>query len=449
MLVATPDAYQLIHETTQTLAAVEAVGMRIDVPYLQRMCSKAEQKIKTLSEELKSSDIWRSWKKRYGAKASLGSRKQLATILFGELQLPCTKQTANGQPSTEEEDLEATGHPFARSYVQLQKLNKLHGTYLKGVLREVEGEFLHPFFNTHLVRSYRTSSDSPNFQNIPVRNPEIAKVIRRAFIPRDGHVLLEIDFSAIEVRAAAWYHKDPTMLQYIETGHDMHKDMAMECFMLPSDQVSKQARYTAKNGFVFPEFYGSYYVDVASNIWNMIRKLKLETNGGKPLRKHLAENGIRSYQDFEVHVHDVEDRFWGERFPVYDQWRQDWYKAYSKRGCFRMLTGFVCSGQYRRNEVINLPVQGVACHCLLWSMNQIHNHLVNHRMRSKIIGQIHDSLEIDAHRKEKDDLLQVAIKTMTLYIRKHWQWIITPLDVEVEIAETNWYEKKPLEVQCV
>lgn len=441
----TIDAYQLMHEGAITLAMLEKAGMRIDVKYLERVREKAEDKINDLSRELRQSEVWKIWKQRFRDKASLGSSMQLGAVLFGDMQLPCIKHTTNEQASTDEEALKATGHPFCDAYIRLQKLKKLHGTYVLGILREVEGEYLHPFFNLHLVVTYRSSSDSPNAQNLPTRNAENAKVIRRAFIPRPGRVLVEIDFSAIEVRISAAYHKDPTMLKYIETGHDMHKDIAAECFQLRQDHVTKNARYAAKNGFVFPEFYGSYYIEVAKSLWTKIDQLKLDRTDGMPMRKHLQQQGIRDYSDFEDHIRGVERRFWQDKFPVYNQWKIDWWNKYQRRGWYSLKTGFVCSGVYRRNEVINGAVQGSAFHCLLWSLIQLHKWLQKNKMETVIIGQIHDSMLLDVVPSELEDVVAKAKQITTVDIRKHWRWIITPLDVEVEASDTNWYEKKPLE----
>ena len=111
-----------------------------------------------------------------------------------------------------------------------------------------------------------------------------------------------------------------------------------------------------------------------------------------------------------------------------------------------MMTGFVCSGVFSRNQLYNLPVQGPAFHCLLWSLTQIVNRMKRDKMRSVVVGQIHDSIVADVHRDELDDYLQLVKQTMTVDVRKHWSWIVTPLIVEAEVAETNWYEKKAVEI---
>src|SRR5690606_6500640 len=124
-------------------------------------------------------------------------------------------------------------HPFVKTYLEIKKLTKAVSTNFRGILREVVDGKVHCFFNLHLVQTYRSSSDSFNYQNIPVREEEIAKLIRRSFVARPGRQIIEIDIKGAEVITAACYHKDPTMLAYIkDPSKDMHRDMAMELYLL-------------------------------------------------------------------------------------------------------------------------------------------------------------------------------------------------------------------------
>ena len=125
------------------------------------------------------------------------------------------------------------GIPELDNLLRIRKLKKVRDTYLEGFLREQVNGYIHPFFNLHLVRTYRSSSDHPNFQNIPKRDKEAMNIVRRAIFPRPGHQLLELDYSGLEVRIAACYHKDKTMLRYIGDPHsDMHGDMAKQIFII-------------------------------------------------------------------------------------------------------------------------------------------------------------------------------------------------------------------------
>jgi DNA polymerase I len=117
-----------------------------------------------------------------------------------------------------------------------------------------------------------------------------------------------------------------------------------------------------------------------------------------------------------------------------------------KRGGFKTLTGFWIEGVMGRNDVINYPVQGSAFHCLLWSLIRLQRELRWGKMRALIVGQIHDSIVADVPADELDDFLPLAKRIMTEEIRKHWKWIIVPLDIEAEVSESNWFEKKAVEI---
>jgi len=117
-----------------------------------------------------------------------------------------------------------------------------------------------------------------------------------------------------------------------------------------------------------------------------------------------------------------------------------------KQGWFDLLTGFRIAGVYGRNDVINYPVQGVAFHCLLWSLVRLVKWLKKNRMKTVIVGQIHDSIVADVHPDELDDFLAMAKRVMTGDIRKHWGWIIVPLEIEAESSETNWFDKRKVEL---
>ncbi len=366
----TPGSYKLIHDGILALSKVEAAGLRIDVKYLDEAILSLEKKIAEAQDKLREDDIFTLWKKKFGARTNLGSHEQLGKVVFGEMGYSSNGETATGRHKTDEKSFAGIKLPFLRQYFQLEKWKKAKITYLEGIRKEVVGEYLHPSFNLHTVQTHRSSADSPNFQNIPVRNKEVGELVRKCFIPREGNVLAEVDYSAIEVRIAACYHKDPVMIEYInDPSKDMHRDQAMQCFLLEKEWVSKETRYAAKNLFVFPQFYGDYYVHCAKNLWDAIRQLKLQLPDGTSLKKHLARKGIKRLGacdgsgppepgTFEAHIRSVEKDFWERRFQVYAVWKRQWYDDYCQRGWFPFLTGFVGKGYYRKNEVINYPVQG-------------------------------------------------------------------------------------------
>lgn len=435
----TRSAYKLLHNGALALAEAERNGIRIDVGYCKQAIKDLEKQEHELEKKILSTKAGKYWKHTYGASLKLGSADQLREVLKDIYDITMTG-------SLDKMHLSKVNVPLVSDILMHRKLNKARSTYLEGILKSCINGYLHPDFNLHTAQTFRSSCSNPNFQNIPIRDPWVAELIRKAFIPRKGNRIVEKDYSGIEVRIAACYHQDPTMIEYLETGYDMHSAMASECYMIPKDKVPKLARYAAKNKFVFPAFYGSYYKQIAPDLWNAIDELKLEVDG-VPLKKHLKEKLIVKssvYDAFEEHIQAVENSFWNLRFPVYTQWKKDWWETYLKKGYFLTKTGFICRGKMKRNEAINYPVQGSAFHCLLWSFIEMTKALKKNKMKSVLIGQIHDSALGDVPEDEFEDYVALFREISTERIREAWDWIILPLDVEVEATDVDksWFTKK-------
>ncbi|MCK9570193.1 DNA polymerase [Candidatus Pacearchaeota archaeon] len=459
-MVATPskEALKLFQDGCLALAVLESNGICMDVERINRTIDEVGVQIEDLTGELKTDEVWKTWKRRWGDKSNLSSRSQLASILFKEMGYESKHATKTGRDKVDVDALEGIDLPFVQKWIRVEKHKKLRSTYLVGIRREVCDGLLHPSFNLHLTRTYRGSCDSPNFQNIPIRDPEIGGMIRRCFIPRPGRVLVEVDYSALEFRIASCFWSDPAMIRYAsDSTLDIHRDMAAECYKMPVEQVTKKPRFYAKNGFVFPELYGSYYCNVARELWNAIESAELTTADGVDLFKHLRRAGISELGacdshdkpvkgTFEHHICQVEKRF-NEKFPTWSRKKDEWLKLYQKRGWFRTMTGFVCAGVFSRNELYNYPVQGPAFHCLLWSLIQLVKQIKKRKMQTLVVGQIHDSILADVPEEELDDYLQMVKQIMTVDVRDHWAWIVAPLGVEAEVTRTNWFEKKAVEIK--
>lgn len=439
-------AYRLMHEGTLTHARIERNGIRIDVDRLDRTIAETGRRIESLTERLKQDKVWKLWKRRFREGTRLGSRQQLGKLLYGEMGYKPEGTTSTGKTSMNETEMEKVDLPFVRGYLKLEKLKKLKSTYLLGVRREVVDGLLRPSFNLHLARTYRPSCDSPNFQNIPVRDGKIAKLIRSCFVPREGNVLVEFDYGGHEFKVAACFWRDEAMVEYAsDPAKDIHRDMAAECYLLEPDQVTGQVRFFAKNQFVFPTLYGSYYVNTARNLWNVIGAAELTTKDGQDLEDYLAMAHGITEDGFEEHVQAVERRF-NERFPQWSERKEKWWSRYQRRGWFPLMTGFRVSGVYSRNQAFNTPVQGPAFHCLLWSMIRLDRWLRERGMRSLIIAEIHDSIVMDVRREELDDVVAGAKGIMTEEIRREWPWLIVPLAVDCKVGEENWHGMKEYKI---
>ena len=456
----THEGYNLFHDGMQALSEMEANGIRIDTEYLGRAKEECKAKIAELKVSLLADDVYTKWRRRFGQDTNLGSREQLGEVIFDILKYSCKVHTPSGRPSMDDEVLQTIKLLFVKNYMEAERWKKALNTYLRGIEREVCNGYLHPFFNLHITMTYRSSSDSPNFQNIPIRRPEIAKLIRMAFIPRGSNrQIVEFDFKGIEVSVAACYNHDLVLIEYVSDPiKDMHGDMGRQCYIVTRKQMTKLIRYATKNGFVFPEFYGNWYKAVAKDLWTKITELKLETADGVPLKEHLRKQGIRGLgkcdpeedvvpDTFEYHIKEVEDDFWHRRFKIYDQWKRDWNNAYLEKGYFDTLTGFRCSAMMDRKQCVNFPIQGSAFHCLLWSLIRVQKLLHKYNMKSFIIGQIHDSMIMDVLQRELKDVMDIVRQVTMIDLTKHWKWIIVPMRVECEAAPPgrSWYEKKEIE----
>jgi len=450
VIASSQDAFRLMMEGSEALTDITENGMRIDVPYLDRVLEESAALTEQIKVELRGDDIYRIWQKVFGTSADIGSRDQLSRVLYQELGIEVKSTTRKGKAKTDVEAFEGIDLPFVARWVTLQKLIKARSTYLLGIRRETVDGILRANFLLNIANTFRSSCRDPNIQNQPIRDPKMAKLIRRAFIPRDDHVLVETDYGALEFRGAAMFWKDPAMVAYAsDPTLDIHRDMASECYLLERDDVSKPARTFAKNKFVFPVLYGSYWGNCAPHLWGEIERNNIKSKAGVPLYEHLKQKGITRLGDkkdtgpgtYTGHVKQVEKRF-NDRFSYWSSQKQVWWESYLKRGWFPMATGFVCQGIYTYNDLMNYPIQGSSFHCTLWSLIQINRELKRRRMRSMVVGQIHDSIIGDVHRSELDDYLELVVRIMTKDIRDHWRWINVPLEVEAEVGERNWFEKK-------
>lgn len=453
----TKEAYELMHDGTIALAHIEQQGIRFDQEYADKMSARLEKKISMVEKKFKNSQFFKDWQKSVRGTVNIDSDDQLRRFLYGIKAITPPKTTKSGAGSTDEETLESLNIPELNMLLQMRKWKKINGTYLQSFRREAVNGFIHPNFLLNFVKTYRGSSADPNFQNIPKRNKEAMLITRKCLFPRFGNQLMEIDYGSLEVKIAAAYHKDPTMLKYLREGHDMHGDVAKQIFFLKNFDKNKPQhdtlRKATKNAFVFAQFYGDWYKACAHGLactWGKLPNGKwkkgqgIEVEEGLPLADHLAKHGIYSIKDFENHIEKIESHFWNKRFPVYRDWKESWWAAYEKNGYIDLLTGFRCTHIDSKNKMINAPVQGAAFHCLLWSLTRLDFLLEYYNYGTKLIGQIHDAIVFDVVPEEREAVIDLARHVMCESLPKKWDWINVPLTVEVDIAEKNkpWADLK-------
>lgn len=452
----TKEAYKLIHDGLLALSEASMQGMCINSQYCKKTEKILHKKTQKLQKEFfEESIIGRLWKKIYSS-PNINSNQQLSKILYEKKKLPVLKRTESDQPSTDNETLEilSKDYPELKVYLEYKKLHKVLNTNIKGIIKETVNGVMRPSFNLHVPVTFRSSSQNINFQNIPNRDEQQKTLVRKAILPRPGHQIITADFSGIEVNISACNHKDPNMLHYVRhpEKNNMHTDMAIQIFQL--DKFEKQGgektlRKGTKNGFVFPQFYGDYYGNNAVSLasWaNLPNKGQFKENDGLTLMsgeflgQHLIRKGITSFDEFLEHVKEVENDFWGRRFKVYKKWKEAMVEQYYEQGCLHMLTGFTCSGVLGKNDITNYPIQGPAFHYLLKTFIKLNEEIKERGLKSRLVGQIHDELVLDAHPDEVETLATLIQWIACEWLLDEWKWVIVPMEVEMTVfaVDANW-----------
>lgn len=433
-------AYELFHKGLIEFADIERTGICIDEETYEESEKEIITKIEVLNEKLSESPEVKKFEKSTNRPINLASNNDLGELIYDILGADKIR-TGKGNYKTDEDALKRAGFPFTENLLHLKKLEKVLGTNLAQFKKHVIGGKLHPSFDLHIPITYRSSSSDPTFHTIPVRDAESEKYCRSGIVPSRGNKLLESDFKGIEVSTGTCYHKDPQMIKYnTDPKTDMHRDTAMDLWKLPLGEITGDIRFYAKNDWVFAEFYGDWYRSCAQNLWEDCKNLK--TKSGVPLREHMRRLGIKSLGEFTEHCKDVERIFWDTRFKGYKKWKEDNNALYRKQGYLETLLGFIFSGPMSFNEVCNYQIQGTAFHLLLWTLIEIMKVAREEKWKSKIIGQIHDSMLNDCVPEEEEHIIKTINYIGTEKIREVFPWIIVPLSIDHEVSPVNgtWYD---------
>lgn len=413
---------RFLRDASLCLAKTSQWGMRID-------SEKMESAYQKLTVEIDAAE-----KAAYGCPEvvemgqgfSLSSNKDLGALVA---------KLGYKSKTVDKEFLKTVDAPFVDHLLESRKLKKARDTYFAQYRRESVGGVIRGTFNLAAARTYRAGHSDPNLANIPKRDAVLKKAIRTIYKPSPGNFLKEYDYGQIEVRIGACYHLDTNMLKYVnDPTTNMHTDAAMDLFFRGSPaEVRKPERQAAKNGFVFPSFYGSNFEQTYLGIWKQIEP---ET------KEHLKTKGIKDKAAFRLHVQKVERILWEERFPGYAQWKRDIYQDYKRKGFVELKTGFRCLGPMGYTDATNLQIQGSAFHCLLWTILQIEEKVRAISGRSSIVCNIHDAMVLDMHPDDEAEIDRLVWEYGTQRVRQHWPWIITPLVIEAERSKVDgsWAE---------
>lgn len=392
------------------LFRMEETGFAVDVPFLKELGMKYTEEIAALKQQVIDA---------CGAGPfNLNSPVQLGEVLFEKLRLPHGKKTARGYSTAVEvlEGLRDIAPEVIDPLLRYRQLTKLNGTYVEGMLPLVDREGrLHTCFDQAATATGRLSSSEPNLQNIPVRTEE-GKEIRRAFLPREGWVLLDADYSQIELRLMAHFSGDEAMLDAFRKGQDIHARTAGEIFEVPQDEVTPELRSRAK-AVNFGLIYG-------------ISGFGLSKNTGVSVRE--AGDFIARYFDKYPGVKDFMDR------SAEDGARKGY--AVTMLGRRRYLPELASPKaqirEFGKRAAMNTPVQGTAADIIKLAMVRVDEALKKEDLQARLVLQVHDELILECPPEEAERGAELLKRCMEEVIE-----LKVPLVAEVHTGK-NWAEAK-------
>lgn len=391
-----------------TLAAMEKIGIRAEGEQLKTYGEQLMVRIHEL-EQL----IWQ----QAGEEFNIQSPKQLGVILFEKLGINGGKKTKTGY-STAADILEklAPDHPIVEYILEYRQLTKLKSTYADGLLQVItEDGRIHSTFNQTITATGRISSTEPNLQNIPVRM-ELGRLIRKAFIPKDGFVFLDADYSQIELRVLAHMSGDEKLIQAYREAQDIHRITASQVFHIPFDEVTSLQRRNAK-AVNFGIVYG-----ISS--FGLSQDLSISRAEAAEYIERYFETYPKIKGFLDGLVEDGKEKgyvttMFGRRRPIPELKSSNYMQR-----------------SFGERVAMNSPIQGTAADIIKIAMNRVHQRLIKEGLESRLVLQVHDELLIET---KKEELEQVSV------ILKEEMKGAASLSVDLEVdmhAGENWYEAK-------
>lgn len=414
-------------ESAITLAKAQQNGFPVNLDIFEKNAHTLEKEMTELERKIEGMEEVKLWDQP--DPFSFKSNQQLAHLLFDCEKIKALTFTDKGAPAVDKENLIKYNTPLVREILKWRRLEKI-SQYICSYRKEAVEGCIHPFFRLDSVDSFRSGCSNPNVQQNPKRDKEAKTYIRSGLRPHPGHRLIEHDHGQLEVRINACFSGDKNLMKFVTDGLDMHTLSTKETFLLEDDQMKKPYRNAIKGMFVFAEFYGSYYKQVAKDLWEFVQS-------DDWLPGHLSDKGVKTYDDFEKQVQEAERILWEERFPEHDQWRKDMWKFYNTHGYILTNTGFIIRGPMRRNNSFNGQVQGSAYHVLQQGMNWVQQDVEKKLEETKLLYEIHDALGASVPPHEEDLYDQIVYYNCTQRVRDRWPWITVPLVMEKERSEID------------
>lgn len=395
----------------KVLAAMELEGVSLDIPFYKQLENEFSSQIDEIEKEVY---------KAAGDKVNLRSPKQVGELLFEKLKLPVVRKTKTGYSTDAEVLNELAGmklSPIPEFLLRYREVEKLLSTYVKALPTMVNSSTkkIHTHFQPSNAATGRLSSDNPNLQNIPVRT-ENGRKLRKGFIPSQGRILLSADYSQVELRLLAHFSQDKNMLDAFANDRDIHKQTASEIFEVPLESVTKDQRNGAK-AINFGLMYG-------------------QTSFGLSQTLHISQGEAKKY------ITSYFEKF--QRVKSYldglKEKAEDTGYAETLFGRKRNLPDIKSSNRQIKamaeRVAINSPIQGTAADIIKLAMINIHRILLERKLKSKMILQVHDELIFDVVPEELEEMKVLVQEQMEGAVSLSVQ-----LKVEMGVG-ANWYDLK-------
>ena len=391
-----------------TLYDMEHAGVKIEADALKTYGEQLGSKIVELEKNIYD---------KAGEVFNINSPKQLGVILFEKMGLPNGKKTKTGYSTAADVlDKLAPDYPIVSEILEYRQLTKLKSTYADGLAGFIQTDGrIHGTFNQTITATGRISSTEPNLQNIPIRT-ELGRLLRKVFVPEEGYVFVDADYSQIELRILAHCSGDEQLIQAYREARDIHRITASQVFHIPFDEVTDLQRRNAK-AVNFGIVYGISSFGLSQDL-SITRK-----EAAQYIENYFQTYpGIKTFLDESVEnakEHGYAVTLYGRRRPVPE-----------------LKSSNFMQRNFGERVAMNAPIQGTAADIMKIAMLGVNRELKNRNMKSRLILQVHDELLIEAYQDEVEEVQTILKDQM-----EHAAELKVPLIVDMHKGN-NWYEAK-------
>ena len=400
--------YDLELPLCTVLAEMEHCGMKVDAKKLEEFSEWLSVKIEQCQRE-----IFR----HSGGEFNINSTKILGEVLFEKLGLPPVKKTKTGY-STDIEVLEKLKgrHPIIEEIIEYRQLTKLKSTYADGLLKMIGDDGrIHTKFNMMVTATGRLSSTDPNLQNIPVRD-DLGSEIRKMFVAEEGHVLIDADYSQIELRVLAHIADDKAMIQAFRENRDIHTITASQVFGVQPDEVTPELRRRAK-AVNFGIVYGISDFSLAEDI-----------GVSRGEAKFYIESYLNHYSGIKNYMKQVVESAKETGYVKTIMHRQRFLPELKSKN-FNIRS-------FGERAALNTPIQGSAADIIKKAMLQVHRRLKAEGLGARMVLQVHDELIVEAPQEEAEVVARILTEEMQSVVE-----LKVPLVADARMGKT-WYDAK-------